>query len=299
MKILDVLGGILSLFVVASLGYSGYLAHTGGFLPHNAVSKTKIFPLTLSVNPDTLSARAVVVYDPTSMRILYAKNMDDTLPLASLAKLMTAQTILTLQNKNEAVSITKNDLAPEGDWGLKPGDVWSLEQLLTFGLVASANDAMAAAAATIGTSFIDDMNRTAQDLHLSHTYFSNPTGLDVDIETAGAYGSASDVALLASAFLKTNPALFEETAKRSVSIRTGRATLTATSTGIAIQDIPGLIAAKTGYTDLAGGNLVAIFDIEIGHPVVVVVLGSTLNGRFDDVRALIGAARSDINSTPQ
>lgn len=298
MKILNILSGILSVFVVASLGYSGYLAHTGGFLLHAASPIVRIFPLSLTVNPDTLSAKAAVVYDPTSGRLLYAKNEDYTLPLASLAKLMTAQTILSLQNKNEAVPITKKDLAPEGDWGLRPGQVWSLGQLLTFGLVASSNDAMAAAAATIGSGFIDDMNRTARDLRLSHTYFSNSTGLDVDIETAGAYGSASDVALLASAFLKTNPVLFEETAKRSVSIRTGKATLTATSTGIAIQDIPGLIAAKTGYTNLAGGNLVAIFDIEIGHPVVVVVLGSTIDGRFSDVRTLIEAARFGVSPIP-
>ena len=55
--------------------------------------------------------------------------------------------------------------------------------------------------------------------------------------------------------------------------------------------IPGFIGAKTGYTDLAGGNLVAMFYAEIGHPLVVVVLGSTKQGRFDDIRTLISAVR--------
>jgi D-alanyl-D-alanine carboxypeptidase len=58
-----------------------------------------------------------------------------------------------------------------------------------------------------------------------------------------------------------------------------------------ILEFPGLIGAKTGYTDLAGGNLVVAFDLEIGHPVIAVVLGSTQEGRFTDMRALIEAAR--------
>jgi len=54
--------------------------------------------------------------------------------------------------------------------------------------------------------------------------------------------------------------------------------------------VPGFIAGKTGYTDLAGGNLVVVFDVEPGQPLIAVALGSTQEGRFSDIRALINAA---------
>ena len=53
--------------------------------------------------------------------------------------------------------------------------------------------------------------------------------------------------------------------------------------------IPGFIASKTGFTDLAGGNLVMAFDAGVGNPIVIVVLGSSHAGRFTDASALIHA----------
>ncbi|MBC7836850.1 D-alanyl-D-alanine carboxypeptidase [Acetobacteraceae bacterium] len=250
------------------------------------------FPESLGIAPSSITAKAAIVYDPVEKKVLFAKNADTPLPLASLTKLMTAQTVLGLQQDTQSVSITANDLSPEGDWGFLPGDVWRLRDLLRFGLVASANDAMAAAAAAASPHIIDEMNRTAGSLGLSQTYFLNPTGLDVDPETAGAYGSAYDMAVLASTFLGQYPTLFEATTQSSVTIQSGATILHASSTDTPILDIPGLIAAKTGYTDLAGGNLVAIFDIEIGRPVVIAVLGSTKEARFSDVRTLIDAVRT-------
>jgi D-alanyl-D-alanine carboxypeptidase len=99
------------------------------------------------------------------------------------------------------------------------------------------------------------------------------------------------MAVLMAAFLKEHPGLFEATANPSVSIHSGSKVLEAQATALPLQNIPGLIAAKTGYTDLAGGNLVAAFDIHLGHPIIIAVLGSSRDGRFEDVRALIEAAR--------
>ena len=58
-----------------------------------------------------------------------------------------------------------------------------------------------------------------------------------------------------------------------------------------------MIGSKTGFTDLAGGNLVIVVDIGIDHPVIIAVLGSTYDGRFVDVEALIGAS-VDAIATP-
>jgi D-alanyl-D-alanine carboxypeptidase (penicillin-binding protein 5/6) len=243
------------------------------------------------IPPQQVMARAAIVYDPVSKQIIFEKNGDERLPLASLTKLMSADAVLAHESATTTVEITRDDLKPSGDWGLRVGDRWNLVDLVRFGLVASSNDAMAAAAGVLGDNGIDAMNHRAQELGLTQTYFFNPTGLDLDIETAGAYGSAHDVAILAAAFLAAHPALFEATVAPSVTIRSGTEILHATSTAGPLLDIPGLIGAKTGYTDLAGGNLVAAVDISVGHPLIIAVLGSTREGRFEDVKTLVGAAR--------
>jgi len=62
---------------------------------------------------------------------------------------------------------------------------------------------------------------------------------------------------------------------------------TANNTNKALGEIPGLIAGKTGFTDLADGNLAIMFDAGVGHPVAVVVLHSSKDGRFEDVKRLV------------
>ncbi len=245
----------------------------------------------LSISPDAIHGKAAIVYDPTTGEILFNKNAQVRMPLASLTKLMTAQAALAILATSTTVMITPQDLKPEGDWGFRPGDVVSLHDLIAFALVASSNDAIEAAANVLGSNSIGQINSAAADYGLN-SYVLNPTGLDQTGDTAGGYGSAYDVAKLASGFYKTYPEYFELTERPNISIQSGGRTLTAAATMAPIQDIPGFVGAKTGYTDLAGGNLVAVFDLDIGHPVVAVVLGSTQQGRFDDVRLMINAVRS-------
>lgn len=245
----------------------------------------------LSLSGEVLLAKAAVVYDPGNGTVLFAKNSDEPLPLASLTKLMAAETVLALQDENIFVTITPQDLRPEGDSGLRVGDAWRIGDLLTLGLVSSSNDAMAAAAASVGSNIMNEMNRSAGRLGLSRTYFFNPTGLDLDLEISGAYGSARDVAALTTVFLRRYPALFGTSVQPKVEFSVGGRMIEATSTAGPLFDIPGLIGAKTGYTDLAGGNLVVAFDVAIGRPLIAVVLGSTYEGRFEDMRTLVEAAR--------
>jgi D-alanyl-D-alanine carboxypeptidase (penicillin-binding protein 5/6) len=142
------------------------------------------------------------------------------------------------------------------------------------------------------------MNQVAAELGLSKSYFLNPTGLDFNTTTSGAYGSAYDVARLAAIFYKQNSYYFEQTQHSAVSIDDSGRVSNGHATAQPLLSIPGFIGAKTGYTDLAGGNLVAIFDVEIGHPLVAVVLGSTLDGRFTDIKTLINAARHPNATQP-
>jgi D-alanyl-D-alanine carboxypeptidase len=259
-------------------------------------ARVATFPAALSLDPATLTARSAILYDPATGAVLFEKDADTPRPLASLTKLMAATIVLNNAGTLERpVTLTKQQLVPEGDagdWNFKAGDTANLGDLVKFGLVASSNDAMAAAAASLDGNYLADMNAAAAALGLEHTYFLNPTGLDLSANTSGAYGSAADVAKLASSFLKKHPQFFELTATPVVSIKASGRTLVADATAAPLLAIPGFIGAKTGYTDLAGGNLVAAFDLDIGHPVIAVVLGSTEEGRFTDIKMLIDAARA-------
>jgi D-alanyl-D-alanine carboxypeptidase len=271
----------------------------GAHVPiHTLFAKAETIVPGQTIDGSHITAKAAIIYDPLTKKILFEKNADERLPLASLTKLMAAEAVLSLGKNDESIQITQADLRPSGDWGLKVGETWKLSDLLTFGLVASSNDAMAAAASALGADAVDHMNQRAKELGLTQTYFYNPTGLDLDLETAGAYGSAHDVAILASNFLMQHAALFEATIAPSVSISSNNHTLEATSTAVPLLDIPGLIGAKTGYTDLAGGNLVAAVDLQVGHPLIIAVLGSTHEGRFEDVKTLISEARKSLLNQP-
>lgn len=263
------------------------------------------FPPAPVLDPAALTAKSALLYDPASGRVLFAKEPDVSRPLASLTKLMSATVILESgqQPLNTPVTLTAADVSTEGDagdWNLHAGDTATLGDLIKFGLVASSNYAMAAAAASLDGDYVRDMNRTAGALGLSATYFLNPTGLDINTEISGAYGSAYDVAKLAAAFLRDYPQFFQLTTKPTVSITASGKQLVANATTLPLLDTPGFIGAKTGYTDLAGGNLVAAFDIDVGHPLIAVVLGSSEIGRFSDIRTLINAARAAAlaSSTP-
>lgn len=209
---------------------------------------------------------------------------------------MTAEILLIAQSPETLIPISKKALSMKeaaSDQDFKTGDSATLDQLIRIGLVASSNVAMQAAAESLGEGYLDRMNEVAQNLGLLNTHFYNPTGLDTNGSSSGAYASAYDVARLAALFYKQNPEYFTLTRQPTVSITVGSKTITAKATAVPLLTIPGFIGAKTGYTDLAGGNLVAVFDVEINHPVIVVVLGSTHEGRFDDVTTLISALRNN------
>lgn len=288
---------IITLALSVGLVFAAFGAGVVGvvflFRTHPAPQPTA-FPQPFSLPNDAIIAPAAIVYDLTDGTILFAKNADEPMPLASLTKLMTAYVVLAHTATNTLVTVTPRDVALAGEWGLRSGDTLRLRDLLKLGLVASSNDAMAAAAHSVGDSYVAQMNSTAARLGLSKTYFLNPTGLDVSHETAGGYGSAYDMARLAGAFFAQYPEYFSFTTQKSVSITEGDRVVTSLATAAPMLDIPGFLGAKTGYTRLSQGNLVAIFDIEIGHPVAVVVLGSTELGRFTDVRTLINHIRRPL-----
>jgi D-alanyl-D-alanine carboxypeptidase len=121
----------------------------------------------------------------------------------------------------------------------------------------------------------------------------NQTGLDVNEQMAGAYGSATDMAKLIAVTAEKYPDILEVTRYESVMLKAlPKDDRWAENTDKIVEEIPGIIASKTGFTDLAGGNLAVVFDLGINHRVAIAVLGSSREGRFTDVKALLNATLS-------
>lgn len=261
----------------------------------------------------SLEAKAAYVYDLNKKEVIFALNENDKLPLASITKLMTAFVARDYASESALVTLTRDDISAEGDSGLRVGERWRLGDLLQAMLIISSNDAAHGVARFIGSDgqpvnndgeqaaarahFIALMNEKALALGLKQMQFFNESGLDIAgigsaAATNGGYGSAHDVAQLFAELWKTYPSIIEVTTLPAVRIisQDNIAHILPNTDG-AIGKFAGLIASKTGSTNLAGGNLAIIFDRGINDPVVAVVLGSSLQGRFDDMAKLVAAAQ--------
>ena len=249
-----------------------------------------------------LQAKSVYVFDILKNKAIYEKNQSEIMPLASLTKLMMALTAVRLFPKDSKITIKKEFLKEEGDNGLLAGENWKLKGLLDFSLITSSNDGARSVASVVGAmdlksddyvlgrkDFIEKMNDTARAIGLNQTYYINESGLD-EGDRNGGYSSAEDVAKLINYILINKPELLESTKYPMTKIDSLNKSHTAKNTNIELSQIPNLLASKTGYTDLAGGNLVVAFDLSIGHPIIAVVLGSTEKGRFSDVKQLVKAS---------
>src|SRR3989344_139660 len=245
-----------------------------------------------------LPAHAPIAYDVKTQKVLFAKNADAQLPLASLTKMMLALVAIETLGSEAHITITPEALSSEGDTGLKVGESWALQDLIDATLIPSSNDGAQALALALGHnqigSAVSAMNKRARELDMLQTYFLNPTGLDESPSMAGALGSARDYARLLNYIVAHEPTILDGTTHNGTLLSSeGGSSITAVNTNEALGQIPGLIGGKTGLTDLAGGNLAVAFDTEIGHPVIIVVLGSTQEGRFNDVRALVREVREE------
>ncbi len=247
-----------------------------------------------------LTAKSAYVFDIQNQKALFKKNESEQLPLASITKLMTALVAHEVLGEKESITIEGLSLRQDGGSGFREGEEVKRQTLTDMVLMASSNDGAYALASSAGSAlglggnsastFVDAMNIRAKEIGLHDTYFKNPTGLDLSSGEAGAYGSARDVAFLMEYIVKNESDILfftKENAARFYS-ETGEYH-DAENTNDFVSRIPGLIGSKTGYTDLAGGNLVVAWNVGLGRTMVAVVLGSTREERFTDIMKLVNA----------
>lgn len=258
--------------------------------------------------------KAAIVYDLSSDAELFRINSTEPMPLASLTKLMTGLVASEALDEADSIAITEDAIETEGDSGLFASETWNWRDLLSFTMMTSSNDGADALAAAAGAriastltttdpeyrkvdAFVSHMNTRAQELELTDTFFRNPTGLDEGYTRGGADGSARDVARLVGYIWEHAPHVLDYTTVQTAQFASADGfTHRATNTNEYVYDIPGLLGSKTGYTDLAGGNLAIVFDAGLNHPIAVVVLGSTTEGRFSDVQELVDATYQYMES---
>lgn len=253
-----------------------------------------------------LVAESAFVLDVRAGKVMYEKEPDVEWPLASITKLMTALVAKEIVAEGAVIPITADALKQSGDNGFSAGERFSYKKLSDLVLVQSSNDGAYALASAAGalldpispeSAFVKAMNVRARELGLSSTTFRNPTGLDVSASEAGSYGTAREVAKLMSYILANHPELLEETVIPAANIESeDGGTHEARNTNRVVGEIAKVIGSKTGYTTLAGGNLVMAFDAGLDRPIIAVVLGSSYQGRFSDMVKLVEATLNEINS---
>ncbi len=231
-----------------------------------------IFSLCMSAYATEISAKGAVLLEADSGRVIFEKNKDLVLPMASTTKIMTA--LVTLENAkcDEIVTIEPCMTGIEGSSiYLKAGEELSVEELLYALMLESANDAAVALAYHVAggiPEFAELMNEKAESLGLQSTHFENPHGLDSDAHFTTAY----ELGVIAAYAMK-NPDFkrIAATYKKIIPARGESYERLLINHNRLLRSYKGAIGVKTGFTKKCGRCLVSCSERE-GVTLVCVTL---------------------------
>ena len=246
----------------------------------------------------TISAKSAVAFDLTTNTVLYAKNPQEELPMASLTKVMTAIVALEHPNQNNTYRVSQEDLVGEDSMGLSAGESLTLSDLLYGLILHSGNDAAETLASNFPGgrhAFIQAMNEKALSLGLTSTHFSNPTGLEGD---GDQHTTVADLLVMTRYALLHFPlfATVAETFDYTIPATNTHKEYDLENETNLLTSYPGVKGVKTGYTPEAGLCLVTYLDYN-GHQIVAVVLGSD-NRRGEMIDILDYALKSEGTTPP-
>ena len=278
-------------------------AGTGAANPHETIA-TSVQENPRFAKPQLdIPCRNAILISIDTGDILYEKEPDAEVPMASITKIMTL--LLTLEAV-EAGKISMTDIVPISEhafnmggsqiW-LEPGEQFTLDELIKAICVCSANDAAVAVAEFVGGSepvFAEMMNARAAELGMTHTRFVNACGLDAE----GHYSSARDVAAMSLALLR-HPKILEYSGIWMDTLRGGETQLT--NTNKMLKSYAGITGLKTGTTNGAG-VCISASAVRGGMGLLAVVLGSpSSKERFASATAMLdyGFATFEAGAFPQ
>lgn len=222
-----------------------FLSFVAGFTVYKVKDKIVL------ADSNSICGKGECVMEAHSRRILYAKDANSELPMASTTKILTAITVLeNCKNIQEEVCISSASVGIEGSSVyLKQGDIYTVEDLLYGLMLRSGNDCAVALALHCSNTlplFIQKMNQTAQKAGALYSNFENPHGLPAEKH----YTTARDLSLITCYALKNDS--FRQIVSTKCYVKTGWKNKNKMLT---LYD--GAIGVKTGYTHKAGKCLVS------------------------------------------
>ncbi|MEI8264158.1 MAG: D-alanyl-D-alanine endopeptidase [Betaproteobacteria bacterium] len=234
-----------------------------------------------TADPLDLKSSVALVIDQDSQQVLFSKNPDAVLPIASITKLMTAMVVLEAgQSLDEQLSITQDDVDTEKGSGsrLRVGSFLSRGDMLHLALMASENRAANALGRHYPgglTVFVDAMNRKARSLGMTNTRYVEPTGL-----SSANQSSAHDLSVLVRA-ASEHQLIRELSTTADASVNVGSRSMQFRNTNGLIRNPSWEIGLqKTGYISEAGRCVVMQAQLA-GRKLIMVLLDSA--GRYSRI----------------
>lgn len=211
--------------------------------------------------PEELYARSAVLMDADSGRILFAKEAENQMPMASTTKIMTC--ILALEHLEEGQTVTVSEEAihqPKVHLGVKKEEVFYVRDLLYSLMLESHNDSAVLIAEAIGGSvkeFADMMNEKAREIGCENTYFITPNGLDAEDDRGIHSTTAKELAWIMKYCIHDSERKEEfleitRTQEYSFSDVSGKRRFSCYNHNAFLQMMDGALSGKTGFTADAG-----------------------------------------------
>ena len=207
--------------------------------------------------PENLYARSAVLMDADTGRILFGKNDNEVMPMASTTKIMTLLVTLEHADLDEIVEVSARAASmPDVQLHIREGERYRLQDLCYSLMLESHNDSAVAIAEHVGGTvegFAAMMNQKAKHLGCYHTYFITPNGLDAEDEHGKHSTTARDLARIMRCCIK-NETFLSITREPSWTFTNmdGNRSFTVQNKNAFLQMMEGALTGKTGFTNEAG-----------------------------------------------
>lgn len=207
--------------------------------------------------PENLYARSAVLMDADTGRILFGKNDNEVMPMASTTKIMTLLVTLEHADLDEIVEVSERAASmPDVQLHIREGERYRLQDLCYSLMLESHNDSAVAIAEHVGGTvggFAAMMNQKAKHLGCYHTYFITPNGLDAEDEHGKHSTTARDLARIMRCCIK-NETFLSITREPSWTFTDmdGNRSFTVQNKNAFLQMMEGALTGKTGFTNEAG-----------------------------------------------
>lgn len=229
----------------------------------DSYNRDQVSSIYSTTTVDNLKATSAILVEVNTGQILYSKDEDKQIPIASLTKIMTVYLVMEAIAKNEISydTMIKASASAHGVEGssvyLNLGEEFTLREMLYAIEVRSANDAAVAVAEAIsGTQgeFVNRMNIKATELGMFNTYFKDCTGLT----DAGHYSTVKDISIIATRLVLEYPDIFEfsRTLEKDFRDKEHRDYQYMVNRNNLLNYYDGATGLKTGFTTAAGYCLV-------------------------------------------